>query len=103
MKILILSIFSLLFFTSYVAAQTTYATVENHVGCIRKSDREKITKYAGANDKVAFDKLIHSGRCIILKSGVEVQVMNRTFGLVEIRPIGYEQTLWTASEGVKKK
>ena len=38
-----------------------------------------------------------------MAGGIEVYLMETSWGLVEVRPKGTTNTVWTVQEGIKKK
>lgn len=104
MRLLLLSVICFLLTTSLSLAQTRYLTVENRLACLTKSDYDKINSYLAADDRDAANLLVKSGRCLVMKGGVEVQLMDAgILGPSQIRVIGTETTVWTASSSIKKK
>lgn len=90
---------------SSAVAGVLYKTVENYFACSSKSDMIKISNYSRVSDEQAARSLVENGRCIILKGGVDVQVMSsyteEGMEYVEIRPFGTEITVWTFRKGIE--
>ena len=98
MKILLFSFVCFLLPSSSVLAQASkYTTVEGGFACSYLSDFDKLVSYKAVNDKEAAMLLIKNGRCLVLKGGVEVQIMdkNETGRVVKIRVIGTEVNVLT--------
>jgi hypothetical protein len=66
-----------------------------------KSDMKKVVNFMSVGDIDALAKLAVEGRIVELKEGLEVYVVSRSLGLVEIRPKGVVDTCWTVMEAVK--
>jgi len=99
----VIVLFCFISILSVFAESGRYVTNGTNVGCTTKSNLDKVGNYVAANDYVAFQKMIGGKRCIQLKKGIEVQLMNTSWGKVEIRPIGHEATIWTYMEAIQKK
>lgn len=81
-----------------------YITKGNFFACVEREDFENLTSYIVAKDKQAAMSMLDNIRCIYLKPGIEVQIMDTAIfsGLVQIRPIGSELTLWTNIEATEE-
>lgn len=81
-----------------------YVTVAGYIACITKAYKEKSTIYMVDKDFGAVESLIKDRLCVILKGGIPAYREDFTWtGLVEIRPKGTRDTLWTNVEAIKKK
>jgi len=106
MKIIIISL-TVLLATSGLAYSATYISKGGLPACVLKSDLIDFLSYAAVNDEPPATKLLNSKRCIVLKDGLEVQLMDSQAGTgvvyVEIRMIGQSITVWTIDRAIKKK
>ncbi len=80
-----------------------YLTQGNFPICLSKSDFNKLIDYQIMGDSEAVKKLGIQGRCSPLKAGIEVELISRSRGLVQIRPIGELWTAWTNLEAIRAK
>ena len=92
-------------FESPVFAASTHYTVGGHIACTNESAFKEGMGYAVTNDEKAFQKMMQAGLCIILKKGIEVNIIKvKMFkGVVVIRPVGDRINLWTPREAIKRK
>jgi hypothetical protein len=86
-------------------------STEQSSGCVTKGDHiaaiseewyEEATKYLFQDDMVALQKLIDANVAFVLKEGISVQLVKTKMlkGRVEIRPVGFVDTIWTSIEAV---
>ena len=81
----------------------TYITVEGYSACTTKKYLNDLITYSTQKDYDAIQKLIDAGVCLQMAGGIEVYLMETSWGLVEVRPKGTTNTVWTVQEGIKKK
>ena len=62
---------------------------------------DRLMKLVEAKDRTAVDQLMKSGYVIVLKKGLEVQIMEHSWGKIRIRLKGTNTEVWTAIEAVK--
>ncbi|HNX90737.1 MAG TPA: hypothetical protein PKY78_07040 [Candidatus Omnitrophota bacterium] len=81
----------------------TYLTVKGEWAALTKEYMESFLKKK--NDPKAVDADFRSGRALKLKENIEVKVekMDAPLGLIEIKPVGKNFTLWTTPAGIRKK
>ena len=79
-------------------------TIGGYPFAFEKSQMQKLSRLT--SDKVAFTKYLNELTATrqggILKDGMDVYIENQTLGLVEIRPAGETNTVWTVREAVKR-
>ena len=82
---------------------TAATTTGDYLASPSKEILEKAISYCVAKDFEALQKLMDAKLVFMLKSGVEVEIVEtKVFsGLVKIRPRGQTIELWTVIEGVK--
>ena len=82
---------------SSTAHVDSYYTKEDCFAAHSEADLSKALQIIEDNDKEAMLKLINAGRVLILKPGVKVRLETvRIFsGIVEVRPQGNIDTVWT--------
>lgn len=99
-----------MFFVMIMVVLNVYAsirgvTVEGFVFARTKDQMNKVIKYL--DDKKAFNTYVNqleaTGQGGILAGGIEVYIEDSSWGLVEIRPAGSTQTVWTVTEAVKRR
>ena len=73
----------------------------NDFAAITEDVYDRLMKLVEAKDKVAVNQLMESGYVIILKKGLEVQIMEHSWGKIRIRLKGTNTEVWTAIEAVK--
>ena len=87
------------------AQQEDYSTKRGYVACADKANTAKALGLSndynarGADAFVA-DKANH---CSFLKNGTRVQLVSSADNLVEIRPDGVSETVWTVREALTHK
>jgi hypothetical protein len=58
------------------AAMAMRATTDaNAIGCLTKSALEEMVKFTASGDRESFSAYIAQGKCIVLKSGLDVTVV----------------------------
>ena len=103
-SVFVVLIMLFVFYPRSDAMAQAYVTVAGYIACITKADKEKSTRYMVDENMDAVRSLITERRCTILKGGDPVYREDFTWGgLVEIRPKGTRDTLWTNVEAIKKK
>lgn len=88
---------------SFAGVKADCVTKNGYFAAVSKEIFEQATNYLVRNDMVALGKLQDAGVVIMLKEGIPVYVEDSKFfsGIVEIRPAGFTQTLWTAIEAIE--
>ena len=97
-------LFLVLAFLGSSFGEETKRTKLGYLVCLTAEDVLKGRKIASQGDKLAFTKMIvQTGRCNILKPGLEVYVMESRSkeGLVKIRLKGEVDTLWTDADALE--
>ena len=72
-----------------------------HAACISLAYFDEMMEYIADGDRGAFDALLASKKCIILKKGLRVHVKYVRLGVVKIRKVSTRLNLWTVSEAVR--
>lgn len=87
-----------------VRTGTVYITQGSYPAALDKADVEKVIEYVVQGDNAATQRMIDSGRVIILKEGLKVYLMETSLfsGLVKIRPEGQTIEVWTNLEAIKQ-
>lgn len=88
--------------TGMVASSSFAACITNdgYLASPSKDIVERSTEYAASRDFEAFESLLNTRQAFILKSGMTVNITDRAFGLVKVRPQGQTAEAWTTSEAV---
>ena len=72
--IMLITVFFLLLSANPVLAMKA-TTVNNSVACFSKESLEEMQQFAGNKDRKSFDAYIKNGKCIIMKGGHDVSVI----------------------------
>jgi hypothetical protein len=75
-------------------------TNEGHLASPSKEVIKKSAEYAASRDFEAFKSLLSSGQAFTLKGGMQVNIVDRTFGMVKFRPRGKTTEVWAQSNAV---
>jgi len=102
-NILFLSIFVSCFAFANTSSAQAYVTTEGYSACTTKKYLNDLISYANQKDIGAIQQLIDAGVCLQMAAGIPVYLMDTSWGLVEIRPKGMTDTVWTVQEGIRKK
>ena len=96
-----LLILIILAITSIAYAQQC-TTKSGYPAAITEADFDRAISCLVARDKVAFAKLLKSGRVIMLRAGVKVYPEDYKFfkGRVQVRPRGKNFMIWTLIEAI---
>ena len=82
--------------------ENTYTTKEGYPAAINKHYIELAVEYATGHNHEALQKLIDQNIVFWLSPGKIVHITDGTFtGLVEIRPEGIQDTVWTMREALQ--
>ena len=94
----------ILFFcnTMNTQAQTAYKTVEGYTACVSKKYINDMIAYSNQKDYDAIQVLLDAGVCLVIAEGITVYLMDSSWGVVEIRPKGMTDTVWTVREAIKQ-
>lgn len=86
-----------------ISAGEIYTTKGHYPYAATKENLKTLQNLLIQKDFVAAERFIGAGGGGILKAGVKVYVMERTWGgLVKIRPVGMTYTAWTVMEAVSE-
>lgn len=99
--VLVIAILILLSINSFAGGK--YVTQGNFPACLSKSDLDMLIDYQIMGDSEAVKKLGMQGRCFVLKSGVDVELISKSLGIAQIRPMGELWTAWTNIEAIRAK
>jgi hypothetical protein len=75
-------------------------TNDGYLASPSKDVVKRSTEYAASRDFKAFESLLNTRQAFILKSGMRVNITDRAFGMVKVRPQGQTAEAWTTSEAV---
>jgi hypothetical protein len=84
-----------------VAEGQAYKTKETFA-CTLKSDMQKFDAMRAEGDRAAGAKMLDEKRCFLMKEGVKVFRVGDSWGLVEIRPEGVTDSVWTNREAIEE-
>jgi hypothetical protein len=78
-------------------------TTGGHPACRTREQLNMVVGFALQNDEAAMKKMISSGQCVQLRSGIPVYIMDSNFigTEIKIRPKGATEGLWTVMEAVR--
>jgi len=96
-------IMSCLFIFFSAPAHAMWAnTVENSVACLSKEDLNDMIQFAASKDQQSFTAYIETGRCIIIRGGLKVIVVDSPgmFGN-ETRFVFNGVKMWTTRSGLR--
>lgn len=95
--------FALAIAITVIYSQTAFAACTTNHGYLASPSKEVVkrsTEYAASRDFKAFESLLNTRQAFILKSGMRVNITDRAFGMVKVRPQGQTSEAWTTSEAV---
>ena len=75
MKKILLLVLSLFLFLPGEASALKATTVKDSVACFSKESLKEMQHFASNRDRNSFDVYIKSGKCIIMKGGLDVNVI----------------------------
>ena len=90
---------------SYSAAtpySLSHRTKSGYFAASTEADLDRVVSYSVQHDTAAIAQLVASDRAILLKGGMEVEIVERkNWGaIVKIRPRGQTLEIWTVMEAV---
>lgn len=81
--------------------QQSYITKAGYIICVDKENVTKAYRLAGQGDDLAFKRFLNDNMCSMSKAGVKVFVIERSWGLVKLRPEGVYDGPWTLTEAIE--
>ncbi len=82
-------------------SQNLYSTKPGYFAAIDEESYDKMMSFIVDKDMKALNVLIDNGKIFELKEGLKVYLVKTSWGMVIIRPKGYDMRLWTVSEAIE--
>lgn len=100
-------IFILIMFSLNIYASTKGITLNGYLFTRTKEQMVKLVKYVRNNNKKEFVRYIKelqtTGEGGALDDGLEVEIVDNSQGLVQIRLVGRTETVWTVTEAIRRE
>lgn len=104
-KIVIIFMLAMLSLNSYTSVKGT--TLNGYLFARTKKQMVKLVEYVRNNNKKEFIKYIKelqiTGEGGALDGGLEVEIVDSSQGLVQIRLVGRTETVWTVTEAINRE
>jgi len=81
-------------------------TKDGYIYTVRKEQVERVIDMAIDGDNEGLQRYVSQleeyGQGGVMVAGKEVYIVSQSWGLIEIRPRGVEQTFWTITEAIEE-